>query len=112
MAEKLAADGGDSQLRSAISRAYYSAFNTARQFLQRESISVPKDGQAHDFVWKQLKQPGRTRLLLGAGNNGERLKARRTKADYRDEFTGLESESKQAIDEARQILKALAPVDR
>ena len=87
----------EAKLRSAISRAYYAAFCTARNHLRdREKHSIPRGGQAHPYVRDQFKQsPDKVRKKVGENLN--RLRIQRNKADYDDILARLPDTAKRAI---------------
>lgn len=78
-------------LRSAVSRAYYSAFHTAKRFLEEMKVPLPKELQ-HQKIPRMLQASGDAdieatgRLLLD-------LLEHRKKADYELTKTEVEKES-------------------
>ena len=81
------------KLRSSVSRAYYAAFCKARNHLrdidgdQILSVGPPKVN-VHTYVRNQLKNsPDKSRKKVG--NDLNRLRLRRNKADYNDIVSGL-----------------------
>lgn len=81
VADALAAGPTEAEWRSAVSRAYYAAFHTAREFLTRLRFRVPAGEQAHAYLWLRLSNTGDPtsdtigRLLRD-------LRGRRNIADY------------------------------
>jgi len=80
----------EAKQRCSISRAYYSAFAIARNFLRDvHKVTIPVD-KVHSFVWRKFEKPpkkgssknvqnySRVGILLG------RLRDYRRKADYED----------------------------
>src|SRR5687768_14761663 len=88
-AEDLAKRGDEAGLRSAVSRAYYAAFCSARNHLRdKRSIPIPKTGAAHRIVWDQFEASNdRDDRLIGT--LGVRLRRSRNKVDYDDEVGRL-----------------------
>jgi len=55
LAEELIKRMGDEAAeRSAVSRAYYAAFGSARGYLIRQGVVVPKAGPAHRIAWERF----------------------------------------------------------
>jgi len=98
----------DACLLSAISRAYYAAFHAAQSYLRknRSNVSIPTHGGAHEVVWATLKSGDRRERASGV--EGERLKALRTKADYRrHDLRNLPAEVARALGQAENVLRSL-----
>lgn len=84
----------EARLRSAISRAYYAAFSTARYKLP----SIPSNlaGSVHTYVWKNYKNNNDlTRSQIGA--NGDRLRKDRNRADYDTTVSNLPKLTEKAL---------------
>lgn len=86
VARKLAGadEAGEADRRTALSRAYYAAFNHARSYLARvdPELVIPKTGVAHEFVPEHLKQPSRSKQAKNAARKLEHLQRLRKWADY------------------------------
>ncbi len=67
--------------RSAISRAYYAAFNVVKGFLKSRGHTVPDTGEAHDLVWGICKNDAGV-ALRRVGCRGKGLQSDRGRADY------------------------------
>ena len=81
---------GEAELRTAISRAYYSAFHQARDYLEKElRFETSRYDSVHKRLWDQFKKHGRQ--FGGVGINGSRLNDARRIADYEDEIEDLKS---------------------
>lgn len=102
-AKELSGRTDEAALRSAISRAYYAAFNRARAYCIAKGIPVPEslDNTSHKAVWDALSNRGRT--LAGAHSNGTRLKRKRVDADYKPEIENLNDVVQQAITESDAV---------
>lgn len=91
-------------LRSAISRSYYAALNTARNLLRDQwGIEVPEDATIHAFVpqWFMSQDEADQQeigVLLG------RLRDRRRKADYEDEITRVPSLANRSLEDAQLVI--------
>jgi uncharacterized protein (UPF0332 family) len=72
--------GSEAVWRTSICRAYYGTFHLAQDLLEKTGIKVPTHN-AHDFVFKALKQSG-NRDLEKAGRMLHELRDSRTDADY------------------------------
>jgi uncharacterized protein (UPF0332 family) len=81
--------GGAADLRSAISRAYYSAFLVARSFLEEIGYSVTMLGRSHEVVAHALRESGERELIRAASDLGT-LGTDRRIADYELHKTSVE----------------------
>ena len=93
--------------RSSLSRAYYAAFQVARQDLERQGRYAPLTGDnAHAYVRDRLKQdpnPSRRKLAFDL----ERLRTDRNEADYEDVVQGLETMVSSALILAQRVVSTL-----
>ncbi len=89
LAEELRTRHDEASLRSAISRAYYSVFHEARDFLTAEGIHLSKADSSHKAVWNQYENLG-GRSCRAVGLNGKRLNDNRTRADYDNPLDRIE----------------------
>lgn len=108
------------ELRSAISRSYYAAFNITRDYLeQRCGITIDdKAGSVHRQVWGHC-QKAKDRRLNKVFFKGIDLCDRRGKADYRASFNcsadevsislGLASKIIEKIEELEESTRSAAP---
>ena len=75
-----AAPGDEAARRSAISRAYYAVYNTAREIIVLQVQRQLGEGN-HQAYWREVKaSPDYNAAELG--NHGDALRLLRTKADY------------------------------
>lgn len=101
-AKELSNSEKEAALRSAISRAYYAAFNQARAYCDSHHIYIPQSKDSHQAVWDKFKE-GRT--VRGVYTNGDLLKQQRVLADYKSEpIDRLEDTVAQAIRYAERVL--------
>ncbi|MEG4837125.1 HEPN domain-containing protein [Microcoleus sp. B9-D4] len=121
LAQELAATNSHSspnreaKLRSAISRAYYSTFCLARNYL-RDSEKDPRlfrknrDINEHQYVAEEfIYHPTKKKNLVKIGENLSRLRELRNKADYEDTiFINLQKEARNALVLAENIISALS----
>lgn len=111
LAEELGKRSDDeASLRSAVSRAYYAAFCTARNRLLQEGEEVPKTGEAHTVVWTKYRERAQ-KQRRDVGINGDRLRRVRNKADYDDELPNIHAEVEGAVARARRLLDSLRELD-
>ncbi|UQA57776.1 hypothetical protein [Polyangium aurulentum] len=110
LAERLYASAADeADLRSAVSRAYYAAFNEARQYVRREfpEVFIDKDAAAHGKVWDTLASKGRSREEVETGRRGNMLRRDRNKADYDGTVPVKHNQVRLVIRQANDIIDAL-----
>ena len=120
LAQELAATNSDSsdnreaKLRSAISRAYYSTFCLARNYLR----DIEKDPRlfrknrdinehqyvANEFIYHRTKMTNMVKI----GEKLSKLRELRNKADYEDIMFNLEKEARTALMLAQNIISALS----
>jgi uncharacterized protein (UPF0332 family) len=98
----------DAKMRSAISRAYYAAFNRAKSYLIDKDYdrSIPTDGRAHEEVKnKFLNHDDERRQRIGT--NLERILKDRKRADYNNTFQNLPVQVSLVLKQARQVIELL-----
>ena len=101
----------EASLRSAISRAYYAAFCTARNHLRdKESRAIPGGAQVHRYVREQFQNSADS-ARKAIGVNLDRLRSFRNKTDYDDAVTGLPSVAAVALSLAEQIIDKVIEVE-
>jgi hypothetical protein len=108
LATRLSEDDGEAEHRSAISRAYYSAYNDARKYVRGRDPTFSFKDEHHWKVWDWFQgESGQAATLANIGNT---FRAKRNHADY-DVYKPLEfgkHEAKDAVSKARRILQILA----
>jgi uncharacterized protein (UPF0332 family) len=108
VAATLAISTDEAALRSAISRAYYAVFGSARAQALTESYSLPRDGgSAHKSLWDYYRDS--TDLARRAfGIDGGRLHIERLRADYDNPMRSpVAPAAQQAVSEAARLLGVL-----
>ena len=115
LADDLAAQGSEAWQRSAVSRAYYGAFNSARRWVEA-NIGPIDHGSAHRQVWLTFKAPVRategTRAdWLKVGELGDELRRLRNRADYLDHLSDLDRHAPEAVIAAQRILALLPELE-
>lgn len=112
LAEELAGQGTappapEARFRSAVSRAYYAAYCSARNQL---GFPVPANVQnEHTYVWSQYRE-SRDIVRREIGENGFRLRKQRNTADYEDTVLNLPSRTAKALRVSRRIISQLARI--
>ena len=94
--------------RSAISRAYYAVFCTARDMFDPEyKYRAPADGSSHAKLWKRLKKDPDRQECRYIGEHGSRLGEYRRQADYDCYVTDLPYVVEAAIASAEDLKERL-----
>jgi len=113
LAKELAGTTEEAKLRSAVSRAYYSAFCLARNYL-RDIEQDPKlshnqtDINVHKYVADEfIHHKSKSKTMIEIGKDLNRLRPRRNKADYEDIIFNLPKEVITALMLAENIISAL-----
>ncbi|MEG4628907.1 HEPN domain-containing protein [Microcoleus sp. AR_TQ3_B6] len=115
LAKELAETSKEAELRSAVSRAYYSAFCLARNYL-RDLQQDPKlwrkktyDINAHQYVAEKfIYNQSKSQIMIEIGKDLSRLRKMRNKADYEDTMFNLKREARTALMLAHNIILALS----
>src|SRR5206468_1835863 len=105
-ARRLAGGSDESDWRSAVSRAYYAAFHTARDLLADLRFRVPRADRAHDYLYRRLNNCGEQRVQDAATLLTD-LRRRRNRADYDMHPPCLAGDAGDAVVDAEQILQTL-----
>ncbi len=93
-------------MRSAVSRAYYAAFNKAADRMEAEGEPRPTSGDSHRIVWEYYKKrPDRFRRQIG--EDGQRLKRQRIEADYRGGVNIRSAQVEDCLIKAGRVLDRL-----
>lgn len=94
-------------LRSAVSRAYYAALNTARSLLQDWGIEVPETAEIHSFVpqWFLGEDDMDQREI---GTLLKRLRDRRRKADYDNKVSKISSLANISLADAQLVIDRIS----
>ena len=111
LAEELATRTDEASKRSAISRAYYCVFNLA--FARAESTAGPHPPEEgyHQWCWRKYQETSDTSCKQ-LGTDGDRMKRRRVKADYKAaEIRRLDEQVHRMLEEVRQFLRDLAALN-
>jgi len=122
LATALAANPDEASQRTAISRAYYTVFHSARGRIEltvgtwedRKNparIGRHKDLSSHEWCWKQFRETNDTACRQIAAE-GDRMKTRRTKADYKPaDYGNINAEVQRQLVAAAQLQADLAALN-
>ena len=115
LAKELTETSKESELRSAVSRAYYSAFCLARNYLrdiqQYPTLwrNITYDINAHKYVAEKfIYNQSKSQIMIEIGKDLNRLRKMRNKADYEDTMFNLQREARNALVLAENIISALS----
>lgn len=107
LAEELSDRNGEEYKRTAISRAYYSAFHHAKNFLEKKGLFYNnREMSVHMLVWQRFEKLGREYRKIYI--KGDRLKEKRTKADYEKEIDNIDKLTQNALREANDIIEQIS----
>jgi uncharacterized protein (UPF0332 family) len=108
LAQRLGGLADDAASRSAVSRAYYSAFHAASLSVNSNKITTnPKyERDRHLRIWN-IYMDSSNKECRRIGNRGQRLKAERQYADYDAESCFPETRVQYAIEQAQALVAGL-----
>ena len=105
---KAAVSSPEAKFRSAISRAYYGAFCSTRNYLIQNGHRIPKTSEAHKMV-REILRNKKDQVSKQVENNLDRLRKDRTNADYEDHFPwALDKTTAKDLYLAQKVLNDLA----
>jgi hypothetical protein len=115
LAEGLAAQDSEASKRSAVSRAYYGAFNPAHHWLESHVGRIDR-WATHKQVWDafrspDLASPGTLPKWEEVGQIGDSLRTLRNEADYDESMPGLDRHAPRSVADAERILSLLAELE-
>jgi hypothetical protein len=115
LADDLAGGGSEAAMRSAISRAYYGAFNSARRWIE-ENVGPIGSRAIHRSVWDAFSTSDLasedTRVKWEVvGGIGKVLRDLRNQADYDDDVSDLRLRAPEAVIRAERILVLLPELE-
>jgi uncharacterized protein (UPF0332 family) len=111
LAKSLAeANQDEARLRSAVSRAYYSAFKLAliRAEANGYRDRVDETGSSHKLLWDLYGRNRGSADCCELSLIGPRMKRRRVKADYNSEYARLAEDVRDAISDADKCVELLS----
>ncbi len=110
VAADLAVSDDESRCRTSISRAYYSAFHLALDWMVNKDphlkFSVPKDGKVHEFVFDHFNNSKSPQRLFVAARL-KSLRRSRTAADYDSVPSVGKMQAQTSLDQAKKLIAAL-----
>ena len=110
LAQEWRRQDGDAYKRSAVSRAYYAMFCTARNELKDaidDEYSPPECGSEHKYVWDSYKDDRHPKGTRYIGVLGNRLRRHRNQADYDDVVLNFPDIVEDAMDSAAELREHL-----
>jgi uncharacterized protein (UPF0332 family) len=111
LAEVLAANSDDASKRTAISRAYYCAFNLALARAKSKGRFPPKKTPTHQWCWEQYRGTN-DKACVQLATTGDRMRKMRVYADYNAaDIRRLDDAVQSILDDARQFLADLDTLD-
>jgi hypothetical protein len=115
LAGSLAKRGSEAMDRTAVSRAYYGAFNRSRRWLEANGTRID-DHRAHRQVWDTFRAADRASALtrddwILVGNLGNSLRGFRNEVDYGDIVAELDGRVIGAVEDARRIVALLSKLE-
>ena len=81
VAEELSDGSSEAHWRSAVSRAYYACYHTARWLLQTCGFRPPEHESAHAYLWRRLSNSGHPDIE-SVGKQMNSFRQTRNRADY------------------------------
>lgn len=104
LAQEWAEEEGPAHKRSAVSRAYYAMYCTARDKLaDAERFNPPEHVSKHVYVWNLYKEDCEYPERKNIGVLGDRLRRARLKADYCGFIDRLPELVEFAMDDAKEL---------
>ncbi len=105
--ELLRSEGGEAHQRSAVSRAYYAMFHSARsKLIFWSEWDPPKEGSDHEYLWETFSKKHDFNSQK-VGQLGDRLRKVRNKADYADRIKNVSDVVEVAMITVEKLKKAL-----
>jgi uncharacterized protein (UPF0332 family) len=115
LARGLAGQRFEASRRSAVSRAYYGAFNICRRWLETNVTPIDNRG-AHGQVWSTFQvadraTPETRRAWILIGSLGDSLHVLRNEVDYDDRVELNSRSAMQAVANAERIVALLPELE-
>lgn len=107
LATQLVGGSTEAEWRTAISRAYYAAFHTARDLFESMGFAVPRADLAHQYLYHRLNNCGHAQLQQ-AGRDLSDLRTLRNLADYDLRHLLAQQSARNAVLLAQTIIQTLA----
>lgn len=90
-------------MRSAISRAYYCAFHTAKAYIRRTEPAF--DTKKHYEVWEKFQNMDG---MEDVESNGDRARILRVRADYQNQILRPADELRTAMNHVKKVIAKLS----
>ena len=103
LARQLAGSADESAHRTAISRAYYSAYHAADNHLKANNVATDPQQHLHSRVWSVYAKSSQ-RACRQIGNVGFRLKNARVEADYKPTPAPSATLLQRSLQDAQRII--------
>ena len=102
-AQRLVSLAGEEDWRSAVSRAYYSVFHVAREFMEGLGFTVPQADRAHGYLWLRLQNCGEPSLEQ-LGRDLQEMRRQRNFADYDLNRAYRQSDAQREVQRAARLI--------
>ncbi len=99
----------EAALRSAISRAYYAVYGTARNHLEGERARSNRG--LHKALWDQYRKSEASPEYREIGLLGDKLRKKRNMADYENTVEKLPKKVDHSLETAQQVLELLSSLE-
>jgi uncharacterized protein (UPF0332 family) len=106
LAAQLAHGTSEAEWRSAVSRAYYSAFHISRRLLSDARFAIPRADRAHQYLVFRLSNCGEP-AVEQTGRDLDTLRRLRNRADYDEAPAFTHSQAAAAVQVAVGVIQAL-----
>lgn len=108
LALKLAAGASSAEIRTAISRAYYAAYNVGIEILREMEFKIIEGPSGHGDVSNRLSNSG-DQEIIKAGSTLGTLHSMRIHADYHLNMTNVENQktAQALVEQANRTIKVL-----
>ena len=107
LANELSGRAEEFARRTAVSRAYYSAYHIANDFLNANGVATDTSRGSHERVWRVYIKSSR-RECQDIGNYGFRLKNARIYADYHADRKVCPAQVQRCLQDAQRIINSVS----
>jgi len=106
LARELGGRPDDASKRTAVSRAYYSAYHAANDFLKANGIATDAARGSHVRVWRVYVKSSKPECVR-IGVDGLRLKDARVDADYRPDKQFSDSRIQRCLQDSERVINSV-----
>jgi hypothetical protein len=110
LSEELSTRSDEAALRTAISRAYYFVYQTAKRREAVKQYRFSNEGKSHDDLW-ELYDRNTSQECKRLARIGKRLKLRRVDADYSAYYPRIEEDITTVLQDAKDCAAILVALD-